>query len=122
MRVMKNKKKMLETLVVLMLFVCVSVGFGRAPTEEPANTAEPVLITLTWANHQAYPWNPEWPVTTYIEKTLNINLEAEAIPFQEYDTKLVALMAAGNTPDIMLAAGGDAYAAVSYTHLRAHET
>ncbi|MFI1963147.1 extracellular solute-binding protein [Streptomyces pathocidini] len=74
--------------------------------EKPGDGSTIRIVTGTWgASPLPKSKNRYWQE---IEKALGVELDITVIPFAEYDKKVSAMMASGDTPDVMLKPGSAA--------------
>lgn len=67
---------------------------GLADTSE-----EPLKISMMYNDNPSYPFDASWPALQYLQEKGNVEFDIQAIPNQDYDSKLRVVLNSGNIPD-----------------------
>ncbi|HTU73429.1 MAG TPA: twin-arginine translocation signal domain-containing protein [Trebonia sp.] len=88
---------------------------------------EPVTFTIAMLSNPAYAYNANWPFFKYLKQLTNVSFSSTVIPYADYNTKVSALINAGQAPTIIpkvypgeedqYVAGGAILAVSDYVHL-----
>ncbi|HIS85905.1 MAG TPA: hypothetical protein IAB50_10005 [Candidatus Faecivicinus avistercoris] len=93
-------KKFISLLLVAGLFLAMSGAFAEGESASGLLTDEPVTITYMRAENSAIPVQDDVASTRQILERTGINLEIIAVPGSDYNTRMMALYAANDMPDI----------------------
>jgi len=98
---------LLSSLVILALLL---PGCGPAATEEPAEPAEPAepepaeeLVEVIWyvrTEESEQPWEQDVIIPDFEAKHPNIKINLTVVTWDDFDTKMQTMIAAGTPPDI----------------------
>jgi putative aldouronate transport system substrate-binding protein len=96
--------KMSRKLFVIgcVLFAVSAMLFASGQNEGAAGSEGPVTITALYSENSTYPFSENWLVVTELEKRGDFNLEIQAVPQSDYETKKQLIFASGDVPDIVM--------------------
>ncbi|WP_320127579.1 extracellular solute-binding protein [uncultured Sphaerochaeta sp.] len=95
------KKTLLVSLLVL-VSVSVSLSAGGVQETKVSSTA-PIKISMYYSDNATLPFKKDWLTVTEAQKRVNANVDFEAIPIADYQTKVsLALNTGTNAPDVIL--------------------
>lgn len=93
-------KKFISLLLVAGLLLAMSGAFAEGESASGLLTDEPVTITYMRAENSAIPVQDDVASTRQILERTGIDLEIIAVPGSDYNTRMMALYAANDMPDI----------------------
>ena len=90
------------------LALCTLAGCAGAPAAQSnasgaaassAGNAAPLKISMMYNDNSSYPFDENWPALQYLQEKGNVELDIQAIPNQDYDSKVRVVLNSGNIPD-----------------------
>ncbi len=91
--------------VMLLAFAACKKDGGSTGDQQLADGqlfAEGTVIKLTTASHPSWPYKEDWVIWKYMEEGAGVDLEVNAIPNSDFNTKVNLMMASPETlPDIL---------------------
>ncbi|MBP8855227.1 MAG: extracellular solute-binding protein [Oscillospiraceae bacterium] len=105
------KKAMALTLVLALSVSIAACGAKPASstpaapgsTSTPAKDAAPLKVSIFYSDNPTLPFNKDWLALKEVQKICNVDLQVEAIPSTDYNTKVsLALNTGENAPDVIL--------------------
>jgi putative aldouronate transport system substrate-binding protein len=88
---------------------------------------EPLTFTIAMLSNTTYPYSASWPFFRYLKQMTNVSFNPTVIPLTDYNTKIAALINAGQAPMIIpktypgeedqYVAGGAILPVSDYVHL-----
>ena len=75
----------------------------------PSQTSEPLKITMMYNDNPSYPFDENWPALKQLQEAANVELDIQAIPNQDYNSKLRVVLNSGNIPDYVTYLDKDVY-------------
>jgi putative aldouronate transport system substrate-binding protein len=62
---------------------------------------EPLTFTIAMLSNTTYPYSASWPFFRYLKQMTNVSFNPTVIPLTDYNTKIAALINAGQAPMII---------------------
>ena len=90
---------------------------ASAESDAPEANGETLTFTMMYNDNPAYPFDKNWPALQKIQEVKNVQLDIQAIPQQDYDSKVRILFNSGSIPDIVTYVTQEVYTEFANTGL-----